>query len=633
MQTDSRQLTSYASYPLAAIVGLNRARRALLLLATDPGLKGLLISAKAGSAKSVLARSARALFSSASKDAAPFVEVPVNATPDMLIAGVDVERTLSRSTKVIRKGLLARADGGLLYADGINLMSDELVNHIAAALGSGFVTAERDGISARLPATFALIGTYDRAEGAVSPAILDRVALIVDADEERESEEREEIIRRALSFEKDAGAFIEEYLTETKRAIDAVKRARRLLPRVRIERDDICRLSMISMRMGVEGNRADIFAVRAMRASAALEGRDRVREKDMLAAIELVLAPRARAASVPPECDQQQNEKNREEEGDTPPNDARDFDPPGANTRQPNPADLIIEPRDSAIPDFQFSLNRNQARRVRPGKRADSHNARSGRYVGSTPAGSTCARIAVDATLRASAPYQKARRTQNTRPGAVAIRIKPSDLRYKKFRRRSGMLFVFVVDASGSMAANRMAQAKGALMRLLEKAYLHRDQVSLISFQRSVARVLLQPTRSVASARLAVEAVPAGGATPLAAGLLRGLDTIRIARLQGAGKAMMIVLTDGRANIALSDKTDEKIDSRTHILDELKEVGLALAKESVASIIIDTKSSFLSTGEARTLADTIGAEYFYLPRADGSGVFDAVSRVAGQLRR
>jgi magnesium chelatase subunit D len=195
------------------------------------------------------------------------------------------------------------------------------------------------------------------------------------------------------------------------------------------------------------------------------------------------------------------------------------------------------------------------------------------------------------------------------------------------------MLFVFVVDASGSMAANRMAQAKGALMRLLEKAYLHRDQVALISFQRSNARVLLEPTRSVARARRAIEAMPAGGATPLAAGLMRGLETVRLARLHGAGNAMLVLLTDGRANMPLSKPVDDAVDPRSVILDELREVGLALGKESVPSIIVDTKSSFLTSGEARSLADAIGAEYLYLPRADGAAVYDSVRWVAAQMRR
>jgi magnesium chelatase subunit D len=170
-------------------------------------------------------------------------------------------------------------------------------------------------------------------------------------------------------------------------------------------------------------------------------------------------------------------------------------------------------------------------------------------------------------------------------------------------------------------------------MRLLEKAYLHRDQVALISFQRANARLLLEPTRSVASAKRMIEAMPAGGATPLAAGLMRGLETVRLARLHGAGNAMLILLTDGRANTALSKHADDAPDPKLVIQNELREAGLALVKEAVASIVIDTKASFLSSGEGRSLADAIGAEYLYLPRADGAVVFDAVSSVAEQLRR
>jgi magnesium chelatase subunit D len=603
------------------------------MLATDPGLKGVLISSKAGSGKSILARAAREVFQSATNGNPPFVEAPVNTTPDMLLARLDVERTLSNSSMVIEMGLLARADGGLLYADGINLMSGPAINHIAAALESNLVMIEREGISARLPANFALLGTFDRAEGEVSPAIADRVGLLIEAVEELDSGEREEMIRRVLSFDKDETSIIEKYSAETGRAIDAVKRARRLLPRVRIERDEIHNLAAIALRMGVEGNRADIFAVRAMRASAALDGRDRIREEDFQAAIDFVLAPRAKVAPVPPTQEQQRAEKSEGEEPKRRSPDTQEFEASERKNRHQNVAEFMIEPRDGAIPEIQGMLKRNKGRRPTLGKRADSINERAGRYIGSTPSNSAGARIAVDATLRAAAPFQKSRRAQNRYPDTGPVKIAPRDLRYKRFRRRSGMLFVFVVDASGSMAANRMAQAKGALMRLLEKAYLHRDQVALISFQRSEARVLLEPTRSVAIARRVIEAMPAGGTTPLAAGLMRGLETVRLARLHGAGNAMLILLTDGRANTPLSRDFDEALDPRPVILDELKQVGLALGKEAVASIIVDTKSSFLSSGEARVLADAIGAEYLYLPRADAAGVFNAVSSVAGELRR
>jgi magnesium chelatase subunit D len=621
------------AYPLGAIVGLNSARRALLLLATDPLLKGVLISSKSGGGKSLLARAAREVFQSVANIDTPFVEVPVNTTPDMLLAGLDVERTLSKSSMVIETGLLARADGGLLYADGMNLMSDATISNIAAALESDLVVIEREGISARLPARFALLGTYDRTEGAVSAAISERLGLLIEADEELESKDREEMIRRVLSFEKDAKCFIEEYSAKTRGAIDAVKRARSLLPQVRILRDEIQSLSAIALRMGVKGNRADIFAVRAMRASAALEGRDRLKEEDLLAAIEFVLAPRAMSASAPHEHEQLENGKNEQDESERPSADTRGGEAPGTKNGYRNAAEFLTEPRDGAVPEIRASFKRNQASRPALGKRAESNNVRAGRYIGSMTSGSTDAPVAVDATLRAAAPFQKSRRAQSRSDNVGAIKISPRDLRYKRYRRRNGMLFVFVVDASGSMAANRMAQAKGALLRLLEKAYLHRDQVALISFQRSNARVLLEPTRSVARAKRIIESMPAGGTTPLAAGLMRGLETVRLARLHGAGNAMLILLTDGRANTALSKNVNEALDPMSVILEELREVGVALEKASVASIVVDTKLSFLSSGEARALADAIRADYIYLPRADGAGVFNAVSSVAAQLRR
>ena len=198
--------------------------------------------------------------------------------------------------------------------------------------------------------------------------------------------------------------------------------------------------------------------------------------------------------------------------------------------------------------------------------------------------------------------------------------IEPSDLRFKEFKHRAGILFIFAVDASGSMAINRLAQAKGALTRLLQQAYLHRDKVALISFRGTSSEVLLAPTRSVELAKRLVDALPAGGGTPISAGVIKAIELARLARIQGMPQAMLVLFTDGRANIALSG-------SRTPT-DELEHLGRLLKAEGITPVVIDTKSRFVSGREGESLSAMLGARYFPLPRSEVRIVYEVISKAA-----
>jgi magnesium chelatase subunit D len=254
------------------------------------------------------------------------------------------------------------------------------------------------------------------------------------------------------------------------------------------------------------------------------------------------------------------------------------------------------------------------------------------------------ARVAIDATLRAAAPFQLSRRAQcelnrEQSSGAKAlkvamtpgrVKIDPGDLRFKEFKKRSGILFIFAVDASGSMALNRMAQAKGALTRLLQQAYLHRDKVALITFRGERSDVLLAPTRSVELAKRLVDALPAGGGTPLSAGIVKAIELARLARLRGTSRAMLVLFTDGRANVGLGEGRASRTAST--ILEELRQLGALLGSEEISTVVVDTKSRFVSSGEGDALARLLGARYFYLPRADAGAVYDAIASAAGGQR-
>ena len=662
------------SYPFAAIVGMKAAKRALMLLAVDRNLRGVIIASGAGSDTSMLARSFAAMLAQLdslspdpddyspgmkndSKADFPLIDLPLNVTADRLLGGIDLERTIATGAKHHAAGLLAEADGGLLFAADINLLDANLTDHVAAAIDEGVVRLEREGMSAAHPARFRFVGTFDAEDGEVSPGLKDRVGIIVENTAEDSPEEIAEAVSRALRFEQEPRAFVEEFVVETAALKHAIIDARGRLGEIKVTGSDVRRIAEASISLGVEGNRVDLFAVKTARANAALEGRDAITDDDIIAAIQLVLLPRATkipgpedrkeeadepSASANEEPARGDNEESARDDGVEPNNNLQreSTDAGDAIKRAQKPVEeLVIEAMDSPAPDGAFALPRDKAARGASGRRSRVQDRERGRYAGSDSRRSNNARLAIDATLRAAAPYQAARRDkQNASPPASrkdkAVRLTRDDLRFKKFKRRSGILYIFAVDASGSMAVNRMAQAKGALTRLLQQAYLHRDKVAMISFRRSKAETVLAPTRSVELAKRVVDALPTGGATPIAAALVEAASLARLARAQGITQAVLLLFTDGRANVGLrSERAAETSSTAESISEELRGIGAALAVEGITTVVIDTRPRFVSTGESRALADLIRARYLYLPRADSTAICEAVASVSEGMRR
>ncbi|HKP85555.1 MAG TPA: magnesium chelatase ATPase subunit D [Blastocatellia bacterium] len=614
---------------------MSAARRALLLLAVEPRLKGVLIASASGSGKSMLARSFGSILlpgvrpHDEKRNRARLINIPLNVTEDRLIGGIDLERTLAARGRRHALGLLAQADGGLISVDDINLLDASLCERIAAALDMEIVRVEREGLSATHAARFVLVGTYDPQEGEVSPHLRERVGLIADCAGENRPDDLIEIMSRAISFDKDPRGFVEEYSIETAALKAAIADARSRLATVRITREDVRRMAQAALSMEVEGNRADLFATRAARANAALAGRDAVTDEDIVAAIQLVLLPRANALPNG-QSDSEQKPEHTQDESNHAAQEHDDFDSKSESSTHSN-VDRVIAALDSLPPEGALAQSIRKSHYVKSGKRAVAIDRARGRYCGSTAKRNQNARIALDATLRAAAPFQSSRRAAHT--GEGRIRIAATDLRFKKFKGKSGMLFIFALDASGSMQLNRMAQAKGALTRLLEQAYLHRDKVALISFRRAEAETLLAPTRSVELAKQLVDALPTGGATPLAKAIEKALEIARLARLRGMSQAMLVLLTDGRSNVGLrKEGTGSRMSPPSVINEELAHLGAALQSAGVASVVIDTKPRFVSSGEGRGLADLLGGRYLYLPRADPKMISNAVKAIASQVR-
>jgi magnesium chelatase subunit D len=537
---------------------MERAKEALLLLAVDPGLKGVLIAGGPGTAKTILARSFRALAG----EEVPFVEAPLGMTEESLLGGVDFERTLRTGRRCLFPGLLARADGGVLFVDEVNLLEPWQ----AHVIGAGFASR------------FALIGTYDPREGPVAAALRDAVGLHVDAGELATREERAELMKRVLRIDP-------AWAEETVRLRARIAAARRRLGRVVLGQENLRQLSAAALSAGVEGHRADLLAARAARARAALMGRDRVEAEDLQTALEMVVLPRAARGSEAA---------------------ARHREP--APTERGEAAEMMLEPMEAAEPRGVFDV---ESRCAAAGKAVTVRkNAGRGRYIRPVADRRRGGAVALEATVRAAAGN-----------GGPLLRVKPRDLRFKQFRRKSGVLAIFAVDASGSMALNRIQQAKGALLRLLRKAYVHRDRIALISFRGREAELLLPPSRSVERAARAVERLAVGGGTPLGAALHQALEVAR-GKGCGAGPVLLALLTDGRANVAMNG---------LGVWEEIEELGAAIQTHRVQTVVIDTARDFAGDGEGQRVARLLGGRYLRLePTAAAaevmSGLVESVRR-------
>lgn len=598
------------------IVGLDIVKQALLLLAVDPSLGGCAMAAPVGSGKSTLARAYAALRA----DGAPFVELPVNVTEDRLLGGLDLEATLASGRRVVEKGVLAAAHGGVLYVDGLNLLDGAIEASLIETLATGEVRVEREGLSAQFPASFVLLATYDSAEGDVRRGLLDRIALITPFTPNGDARARAEVVRRARAASSDG--------TEAAVLRALLADARERLARVHIRDEQISGLAQAALSLGVEGNRADVFAVKAALASAALAGRLDVDEGDLKTAARLVLMPRATRV---PEGEQQQEQPPQQQAQDTTENERSDApddgEPPDrAQDEQPEQLEaLLLSAVQAELPADVLSLPFAMQRRGRSGSRGAALNGRRGKFVRAIEAAPRGNRISVLHTLMAAAPWQKVRAKAAAAITPSTVRIEKSDVRVKRYRDKAGTLFIFVVDASGSMAINRMREAKGAAARLLQSAYVHRDQVALVAFRGAAAQVLLPPSTSVERAKRELDVMPTGGGTPLASALWTAWQVAKQARARGIHQSSLVLMTDGRANVALSADAQG---SRERMNDEVKQIAGLLRGDGVASVVIDTQVGYLSRGEAPKLAQHLGGRYVYLPNARAEQIAQATLQAA-----
>lgn len=605
----------------SGIVGLDAARQALLLLAVDPSLAGVAFAATVGSGKSTLARAFAQLLPAGT----PFVELPVGITEDRLLGGLDFEATLAAGARVMQPGVLAQAHGGILYVDGINLLDESISTPLMDVLGQGELRLEREGLSATLPARFVLIGTYDRSDGELRNGLLDRIGLIVPFEPAGEARTRAEVIRRNIAVAHNDDSDIEAEMLAA-----MIQSAREQLAATAIRDEQLRALAQVAGDLGVEGNRADVFAAKAAIAHAALSGRDEVDDEDLRLATRLVLLPRATRI---PQAEETPAQKPSQPPQSAPPPEANDEDERDADEQperedEPTPEAMLLSAIATDLPADVLNLPFTAQRKGKSGSRGGQLNHRRGKWVRSVhgvPAGN---RLALTPTILAAAPWQPMRRGMSPQQPQSTSRtlIQKQDLRIKLFRDKAGTLFVFIVDASGSMALNRMRQAKGAVAQLLQSAYVHRDQVALVAFRGKEAQLLLAPSQSVERAKRELDVLPTGGGTPLAQALLLAWQTARQARAKDMLNGTLVVMTDGRANVPLTPATvTAGSPSAGAIEQEVQKIAGLIAGDRINTIVIDTQANYLSRGEAVKLARWLNGRYVYLPNARSEQIVQAVA--------
>lgn len=666
-----------------------------------------------GTGKSVLARSLHALLPNLLTPEGPprrppFVAVPLGVTEDRLLGAVDLEESVRRGLPVVQTGLLAASDGGLLVQDDLPLQEPKIASLVLEAVGTGVARVEREGVSAESPCRPLFVATCNPGEDDLTPGTIDRFAFIVALTPLTAAERQTaaDINERFLDFRPsrplDAGAETAELVAyaEQQDAALAVRIAagRQRIAHVRLTPAQARYLVEQAVGAGCVGHRAECFAARAAQAHAAFSGRTAVAAADLEAAVALCIVPRALRAVVvrgpppppkapaPPEPSpatpdkepDKEQEEEEEKEGDQTQEEEKEEET--SRDELPPIPQFLFQAEDVSGEDLgkdvlaamRLAGRSTGAARSGRSKRSLIYGFERGRFIKPVLPRGRPVKLAVDATLRAAAPHQRFRHLhpphghalQTQRDGRPPRRVilTMDDVRVKYLARRAGVLFVFVVDASGSMALNRMAAAKGAAMELLMDSYKRRDQVALISCHGRRAELLLPPGRAVEQGRRKLEVLSTGGGTPLAHALAMAIRvSVGSLKKGDVTRAVIVLLTDGRATVPLSVSTAVRAEGpppsasdssgttpspgesegvrpgvilvseaeRARIEPELMELARAARHAHVDMLVVDSTSRALAAAfsSAGGPAGNLGPGS--ITKRRGSGLAEELARMAG----
>lgn len=665
-------------FPFCAIVGQEEMKLALILNVVDPLIGGVLIMGHRGTGKSTAVRAladllprilvvsdcayncdpagGRNLCAQCRNKAASgadlpaqfaavsVVDLPLGATEDRVCGTIDIERALSQGKKSFDPGLLARANRGFLYIDEVNLLEDHLVDLLLDVAATGRNKVEREGISIEHPASFVLVGSGNPEEGELRPQLLDRFGLHAEVRTENYLNNRVDIVERREAYDRDPETFCESFAADQEQLRKRIGRARGGLSKVTVGRPILSKIAQLCADLKVDGHRGELTIMRASRALAAFEGRRVVTENHVKRVSAMSLRHRLRrdaldetatsdqieqavdgvfrqAAAPQKQSADVEGDRSRQEDETRKPNN------PGPRRRssaaggggRTNTAEAQSPPAvenrslESRLEEQLRTTDRGakpkSLSRSSSGAKATNTQLR-GRYTRAVSFKSAGARIAIDATLRALVGSSSGgEREANLTP------VSSTALRYKLLKHKQGTLFVFAIDASGSMAANRIARAKSTILKLLRKSYLNRDSVAIVSFHGTTANVDLAPSRSILRARRVLDSLKMGGSTPLGAGLVTTIELIKMVG-DKFGETVVLLFTDGRSNVPLRrNGLNLRVMRQMKIESELRELNVALQRTQARVVVVDTQKEFESSEETRRLAAILQARFVKLAPA------------------